>query len=214
MNYSISPQHNGFLRTITVTGSGKLEVTPNLAQIQFEVVTEGTNLNVVQEQNAKLTNQVIEALVAFGIQRSDIQTSLFQVTPKYDYIDGKQTFRGYEVRNAINVTVRNINRVGNVIDLAIKQGANQVSSLQFKIEDEESYYNKALQLAAQNGTEKAIQLGKEIGVMRLLPIEIVEQSSGGERLLKTAAFSTEMATTPIEPGKISINAEIKMRFMY
>lgn len=213
MNYSI-PQHNAFLRTITVTGSGKLEVTPNMAQIQFEVVTEGTNLNEVQEQNAKLTNQVIEALVAFGIQRSDIQTSLFQVTPRYDFIDGKQTFRGYEVRNAINVIVRNINRVGNVIDLAIKQGANQVSSLQFKVENEEGYYNKALQLAVQNGTEKAIQLGKEIGVVRLVPIEIVEQSTGGERLLKTSAFSTEMVTTPIEPGKISINAEIKMRFMY
>lgn len=213
MNYQSSKQ-KPFPRTITVVGNGKLQVSPNIAEIQFNVVTEGNNLQEVQQQNANITSQVIEAIVSFGITRFDIQTSFYQVTPKYDYIDGKQIFRGYEVKNSINVTVRNLNRLGQLIDLVIQHGVNQVSSLQFKIESEEAYYNQALRLAIQNGTEKAIQIGKELGVMRLEPIEIVEQSDGGELVMRKTAFSSEASFTPIEPGKITISAEVKMKFIY
>lgn len=209
----MKPSFQHVARVITVTGSGTLEVTPDIAEIQFDVVTEGNNVVDVQNENAKITSRVIEAIIAFGILRTDIQTSLYQVLPRYDYIDGKQTFRGYEVRNSITVTVRNINSIGKIIDLAVKSGVNHVSSLQLKLENEEEYYNQALRLAIQNGTEKGIQIGKELGVMRLIPIEVVEQSSEGERLLKTAAFAAEMAT-PIEPGKKKVNAEVKMKFMY
>lgn len=200
-------------RTITVTGSGTLEVTPDIAEIQFDVVTEGNNVVEVQNENAQITSRVLEAIISFGIMRTDIQTSQYQVLPRYDYIDGKQTFRGYEVRNSITVTVRNVNSVGRLIDLAVKSGANHVSSLQFKLENEEAYYNQALRLAIQNGTEKGMQIGKEIGVMKLVPIEVVELSRGGERSLKTASFFSEV-TTPIEPGKINVTAEVKMKFMY
>lgn len=212
MNYSSIQQP--FVRTITVTGNGKVQVTPNIAQIQFDVVTEGNDLHVVQQQNSQISTRVIEAIVRFGIQRKDIQTSFYQIVPKYDYIDGKQTFRGYEVRNSIHVTVRDLNKVGQLIDLAIQQGVNQVSSIQFRLENEEIYYNQALQLAIENGTEKGIQIGKEIGVIRLQPIEIVEHSVGGERLMKAVAYSPELVTTPIEPGTILVDAEVKIKFMF
>lgn len=198
---------------IQVTGKGRLQVQPNIVQVQIDVVTDGTNLIEVQSQNAQITSRAIEAIVAFGIRRTDIQTANYQVIPQYDYIDGKQVFRGYEVRNSIVVTLRNINRAGQLIDFAIQQGVNQITSVQFKLENEQTFYNQALQLAVQNGKEKAFQIGGEIGVSYMEPIEIVEIVENREGFLRAASFSSD-APTPIEPGSITIQAEVKMKFAY
>lgn len=202
-------------RVITVTGDGELAVKPDYAEIQIEIVTQNVEISVAQTENAELTNRVIQALLQLGIAREDIQTAFFNVSPQYDYIEGKQTFRGYEVRNAISVKVRNINRVGLVIDTAIKNGANRISSLQFKIEDESVYYGKALGLAIQNANAKVLAIATSLGLTyHPQPIEIIEESTGGEMFLKVASFSQEAVSTPIEPGLITISARLQVKYQY
>ncbi|SOC02321.1 hypothetical protein SAMN05880501_10313 [Ureibacillus xyleni] len=215
MDYSNAHHGSHRFRTMTVTGNGKLETKPDYAELQIEVRTESKDVTEAQRQNAVKMNGVIQSLLALNIDRSDIQTSFYNVFPVYDFVEGKQIFRGYEVTNAITVKIRNIAEVGLVIDTAIKNGANAISRLTFKLENEENYYRGALQLALQNANEKAQALAVSLRLSHLpVPIEIVEESKGGPILYKTVALSAETVSTPIEQGTITIEATIRVKYQY
>lgn len=203
-------------RVITVNGNGEISVAPNFAELRIEVVTQSQDLNEAQRQNANLMNQVIQAILSLGISREDIQTSSFSVFPQYDYVEGRQVFRGYEVTNALTVKIRNISLVGNVIDTAIKNGANRISSLEFKLDNENLYYHQALQIALYNAVAKARTIAESLNFpMHPLPIEIVEESVEAPPILyRAVAMTQESLQTPIEQGLISINAKVVVKFQF
>ena len=216
-NLDYSNAHHGShrFRTITVTGNGKLETKPDYAELQIEVQTESKDVSEAQRQNAVKMNQVIQSLLALNNDREDIQTSFYNVTPVYDYVEGKRIFRGYEVTNAITVKIRTLTELGLVIDTVIKNGANSISQLTFKLENEETYYKGALQLALQNANEKVQALAVSLRLSHLpIAIEIVEESVSGPILYKTYAMSAESASTPIEQGLITIEATLRVKYQY
>ncbi len=208
-------QHPSYkFRVISVEGNSKFEVKPDYAQVQIEVVTEFVDLNEAQRENSVKMNQVIQALLALNINRDDIQTAFFNVFPRYDYVEGKQVFRGYEVTNAISVKVQEINQIGIIIDAATKNGANRISGLEFKLENDALYYQKALQLALQNAHEKANAIASALRLSYMpVPIEITEETSGGPILLKTVA-ATQSFDTPIEQGTITVEATLKVKYQF
>lgn len=203
-------------RVITVNGNGEISVAPNFAEIRIEVVTQSEDLTEAQRENANMMNQVIQALLSLGISREDIQTSSFSVFPQYDYVDGRQVFRGYEVTNALTVKIQNINQVGIVIDTAIRNGANRISSLEFKLDNENLYYNQALQIALYNAVEKARTIAGSMNLpMHPLPIEIVEESVEAPPVMyRAVAMTQESFQTPIEQGLITINARVLVKFQF
>lgn len=203
------------MRVITVEGNSKFEVSPDFAELQIEVVTSSEDLTEAQRENAERMNQVISALLALNIDRNDIQTAFFNVSPRYDYVEGKQVFRGYEVTNAITVKIEEINEVGMVIDTAIKNGANRISQLEFKLENDALYYQKALQLALQNAHEKANAITSSLRLSYMpVPIEITEETSGGPILLKSVAMTQSSFETPIEQGTITVEATLKVKYQF
>lgn len=216
MDYSNVNQHPSYkMRVISVEGKSKFEVTPDFAELQIEVVTSSEDLTEAQRENAERMNQVISALLALNIDRNDIQTAFFNVSPRYDYVEGKQVFRGYEVTNAITVKIEEINEVGMVIDTAIKNGANRISQLEFKLENDALYYQKALQLALQNAHEKANAITSSLRLSYMpVPIEITEETSGGPILLKSVAMTQSSFETPIEQGTITVEATLKVKYQF
>ena len=216
MDYSNVNQHPSYkMRVISVEGKSKFEVTPDFAELQIEVVTSSEDLTEAQRENAERMNQVISALLALNIDRNDIQTAFFNVSPRYDYVEGKQVFRGYEVTNAITVKIEEINEVGMVIDTAIKNGANRISQLEFKLENDALYYQKALQLALQNAHEKANAITSSLRLSYMpVPIEITEETSGGPILLKSVAMTQSTFETPIEQGTITVEATLKVKYQF
>ena len=125
-------------------------------------------------------------------------------------------FRGYEVQNAITVKITGISQAGMVIDTAIQNGANHVSSIQFKIEDSDAYYEKALNLALVNAIAKAESLAETMHVfLQPIPIEIIEESQNIAPIpYKMVQMSNLESSTPIEPGKIPIMATVRVKFRY
>jgi len=202
-------------RVMTVTGIGSLSVAPDTVQIQLEVRTESQQLSLAQQENAAAMNQVIESLVQLGISREDIRTASYNVTPQYDYIEGKQLFRGYEVINAITVKITNIEQVGNVIDVAVQNGVNNVSNIQFTVGDEQLYYQQALSLALKNALAKAQTMADTMKLkLDPTPIKIVEEH-GTESVAPRMFAAKEMSgSTPIEQGQIMINATVEVQFQY
>lgn len=202
-------------RVMTVTGIGSLSITPDTVQIQLEVRTESMQLSQAQQENADLMNQVIQSLLELGIDRDDIQTVAFNISPQYDYVEGQQIFRGYQVINSIDVTIKNIEQAGIIIDTAVQNGVNQVSNIRFTVENEQIPYQEALSLALRNALGKAQTIANTIQVkLDPQPIKIVE-TIREEPILYRSFAATEMSvTTPIEPGQIEVKATVEVQFQY
>ncbi|MFJ7669187.1 SIMPL domain-containing protein [Lysinibacillus sp. NPDC097195] len=216
MYYSLAhPQTPHPSRIMTVTGSGKIVAQASYVQLQIEVTTQGKNVQQAQQENASTMNRVLQSILALTIPRENIQTTAYTIAPIYDYVEGKQVFTGYEVTNAITVKVPDTNLVGSVIDTAVENGANRISSIQFKIDHADVYYQQALSLALHNAQMKANTIAQTMHLsLQPQPLEIVEENESGPVLYKSMAMADSSLTTPIEQGQTTISAVVRVTFQY
>lgn len=216
MNYDFySPNPQSFKRgELKINGTATIKVEPTIAIVNLGVVTEDMNLEKAQRENAIKATAIINELLKFNISKEDISTFTYNIEPQYDYIEGKQVFRGYRVTNILSVTIKDLSKIGQIIDAAVSKGANRVDNIKFTVENPSLYYNKALSLAIINAINKARQVQNtlKVSVFRI-PYKIIEQSST-ENIQEVASFKALAATTPILPGQITITANIEAFFHY
>lgn len=200
---------------LEVGGSGKVMAKPDTATAVLGVITESMQLEAAQQENAAKMNSVIRALVQTGIPAEDIQTQAYNIEPMYDYIDGKQVFRGYRVTHTIKVTIKNVDMVGKVIDAAVNAGANTVSSINFTVSNQDIYYMKALNAAIDDALTKAADIGNKLNVqIHRTPVQIIEQTYQISPPVQPYQLQTAVPATPIQPGQIEVSALIKALFVY
>ena len=205
--------------TMTVEGKGQITVKPDQAKLTIGVVTENPQVQIAQQENAMISKRVIEALKQIGIEENAIKTSIYSVQPRYDYVDGRSILKGYEVEHQLEVTVKDLSKVGTVYDVAIKNGANRSGGVQFSVTNPDAYYREALKRAVHNAREKAEGLAQTIGAtLTTIPIKIVELVHQQERV--SPAFSTHVAAAttqevpPIQTGEFTIIARVKVVYAY
>ncbi len=200
-------------RRMTVTGEGSVSAQPDTVSIQLGVRTESESVLQAEQENASVMNQVIDALIGTGIPRENIKTASFTISPWYDFVEGEQVFRGYQVINSITVELNDVSKAGLVIDTAVQNGVNQVSSLQFSLQNPEIYYNDALDKALKNAISKATSIAQSLQVnLDPTPVKITEQVAELQPRFQT--FAALESTTPIEPGQLKIRATVKAIFQY
>ena len=209
-------QPSNVSREMTVTGYGEIAAEPDYVQIQIEVRTQGKDVSGAQQENAQIMNRVIVSIMSLNIPREDIQTAHYSISPMYDYIEGRQVFRGYEVQNAITVKIMDISQAGIVIDTAVLNGANLVSEIQFKIEDSAVYYRQALRLALVDAHAKAVTMAETMHIsIQPIPIEIIEERNVAiPYTFKSVQISNQESMTPIEQGTMLINATVRVKYRY
>ncbi|WP_159462242.1 SIMPL domain-containing protein [Halobacillus sp. Marseille-P3879] len=200
-------------RVMTVSGSGEVTAEPDLASIQLGVVTEGQELTQLQQENARVMEQVIASVINLGIPRESLETVDYSIVPQYDYESGTQVFRGYQITNMISIKTENISQTGEVIDTAVDYGANQIRDIHFSIENSEAFYQQALALALRDAYMKAATMGRS---MRLqvdhAPLKVIERSQHDP--IPLARAQTFAAATPIEPGELNIEAAVEVQFQF
>ncbi|WP_407272803.1 SIMPL domain-containing protein [Radiobacillus sp. PE A8.2] len=204
-------------RNMTVYGSGFVSVEPNVARIQLGVVTQDVELETAQQENARIIDNVIQSLQRLSIDQDHIQTADYTIFPQYDYIDGSQKFKGYEVTHLLSITLDNIEQTGKVIDTAVQSGVNKITTITFNVKDREVFYQQALKMAVENATNKAQVIA---GTMRVnldpVPNKLIEQLK--EQILQPyqqlASAEVGGVSTPIEPGLIEIEARVEAEFNY
>jgi len=200
---------------LKVFGKGILSVKPDIAEVMLGVITENIQLEVAQQENAKITNQVINSIEEIGVLPKNIQTQNYSIRSNYDYINGKQIFRGYEVSNNLKVIITNINSVGEIIDTAVKNGANNVSGINFIVSDQTKYYYEALRLATTDAQNKASIMANKLSVrLNIIPIQINEIDKGTITPLGVMTLKQASGATPIEAGENAITADIEAVFIY
>lgn len=161
--------------TITVTGDGEVIVKPDLALVNFSVVTEADSAAKAMTDATEKMNQVIKAMKDSGIKEKDLKTTSFNVSPRYEFSQsswpnpGQRSLIGYEVRQTLEVKIREIDKSGDIIGKAVESGANQVGNLQLTVDNQEKYKNEAREQAIDEAKGKAKELASQLGV-RLVKI--------------------------------------------
>lgn len=208
-------------RTINVTGVGEVTIAPDIAYLYLGVVTDKLTTIEAQSANSTAINNVIAAIKKDGIKDEEIKTTDYSINPKYDYDKntGRSSIVGYTVSNTLKVTVKDISKVGQVIDTALKNGANTSNSISFGISDYEKYYNMALLNALSNAQSKAQTISNFLGIKLTTPVKVIENSTGIPNDYPTslsAKFESadSSASTSIQAGIYKVKADISLVYQY
>ncbi len=200
---------------MTVHGMGEVSIEPDTASVMVEVVTQNQQISMAQKENANQMNNVIQALLQMGISNENLQTTAYAIQPLYDYVEGTQVFRTFEVRNSLEITIHDIDLVGAVIDVAIESGANRVSNIQFMLKNREEHDQLALNDALRNAQVKAQMIAESLTIsFDPIPIKIVEEKRDEIRPFRLFAATEDSLSTPIQPGQIEIKARVEVQFQY
>lgn len=195
---------------MTLTGDGQVTAVPDLAILHLGVQTTGEHLTDIQNENARISQAVLQALQQLNI--TDIKTYQYTINKIYEYENGKQIDKGYSVRNIFEIRTSNLEQVGNVIDTAVFNGANVVDLIEFEVSDSNTYYFQALDLAIENAYQKANMVALSLGLTNApVPIRIDESSTPP---MPFPILAVRESATPIEPGSKQIEASVIIKFLY
>ncbi|MFC0295890.1 SIMPL domain-containing protein [Geobacillus jurassicus] len=200
---------------LIVTGQGTVIAKPDTVLIALGVRTEHVRVQEALADNAKRTNAVIEALKELGIPPEDLETTSFSIQPKYEHHDGTTTLSGYEVEHWLEVTVRDTKKAGAIYEAAVAHGANLARGLEFRLANEQAYYQQALALAVKNAKEKALAIARALGLpLYDTPIELKEQPSVRPAPYGPAVLSVSSGAPPVQTQDVVITAAVEAAFAY
>ncbi len=152
-------------RTISVTGTGKTYLTPDIATISIGVHNEDVNVSTALNDNTAKIQAVTDALKGFGVEIKDIQTTNFSVYPSQQYGPmGEMLDLKYAVDNTITITVRDLTQFGTILSTVISQGANNVYGINFDVSDRSTAIADARQAAINDAKVQAEELATAAGV--------------------------------------------------
>ncbi len=171
-------QSSQYKNTIFVSGEGKVFAKPDIGQVSLSVISDALTVALAQKDNTDKMNKITSAMKEAGIKEEDLKTTNYNVSPRYQYSAGRSTIIGYEVTQTLEVKIRDLAKVGDILDKAAGVGANQVGSLSFTIDDPEKLNAEARQKAIDNAKEKARDLAKSLGVA-LGKVVSFSESTGG-----------------------------------
>ena len=201
---------------LSVNGTGICEAAPQQAVIDIGVTTHSAVSSAAQDENAAKTQAVIDALKEFGIASGDMQTGNYSFYPTY--ADNRQSHQinGYTVNNSVTVKIRDLKTVGSVIDTALKNGANNINSLNFGLRDQKSLRQVAIKQAVADARDKAEIIAKELG-LKIKGIKNISENVGrpmnmrsGNQLL---AMAKAEADTAIESGTMTLSADVHIEYI-
>lgn len=174
--------------TISVSGHGEALAVPDIATFYFSVVSEKSTVAAAQADATAKANAVTAYLTGAGVDKKDIQTSDYSINPQYDYITqactngycpgGKQTLRGYEVRQSTTVKVRDTAKAGDLLAGVGGQGATELSGLQFTLDNPDAAQADARKEAIADAKTKAEVLAKQLGVSLVRVVSFSENGGG------------------------------------
>jgi uncharacterized protein YggE len=206
-------------REITVSGHAEIETRPDVARLSLSVQT---GPQATAEAALKLLSDrfdgVVNAVKGTGVKEEDIKATNLSVQPVYDFTDGRQTLRGFEASESIEVTIRDLDAIGEVLARSTVEGVNQAGGLNFTVDDPEKLQQEAQEAAIKDAHEKAGALARALDV-RLGDVKNFSASGAtppGQPLpfLARAEQAADKAITapPVPSGTQTITADVSVTY--
>ena len=216
-------------RSVAVSGTAVVNVTPDRVLIQLGVQSNGRTPQLVEAVNSATIYRVINAIKKLGIAEKDIVTDRYVIDPIYDDYNSL-TIEGYRIYNMVAITLRDINKVNEVMIAALNAGANQVVNVEFYLSDLRKYRDQARELAMVAASEKAQDLadaaGAEVGCVLTISENTWSYFSGGwwgrnnnlwiqntvQNIPTANGQGGDSDFGPVNLGQISVRAEVSASF--
>lgn len=198
-------------RTLTVTGTGMVSLTPDVAYIYIGVHTENASAAEAMAENNTKAQSVAIAIKGFGVEAKDIRTTNFSIWPSDQYDDkGNKTGTIYMVDNTIYIAVRDLTKLGGLLDASVRAGANTINSIQFDVADKTEALSQARKAAVENAQQQAQELvdasGVTLGDVQIIsyydntPLLAADYGKGGGGAMA--------ASVPVSPGQYQLTTTV------
>ncbi|MGG6461704.1 SIMPL domain-containing protein [Solilutibacter silvestris] len=207
---------DGTLLSVSADGSSKR--VPDVATISTGVVTRAADANAAMRDNANQMTKVMAAIKAAGVAERDIQTSGVNLNPNYNYTPNKPPkITGYEARNTVSVKVRDIAKLGKVMDSLVAAGANDLNGPSFEVDKPDEAYDEARRGALEKAQARAEMYAKALGLRVRRIVSIDESGSSFPRpipmmAMKAMAAAAPAADTEVSPGEANLSAHLNVVF--
>ena len=210
------------LTRVTVAGETSMKAQPDAAIVVLSVITQGKQALNAQQDNARKSDAVIQALKASAGADPEIKSSDYSLQPQYDYRYNKlPKIIGYEARNSVMVTMGDLTKVGAVIDAATQAGANSVESVSFILRDNSPVRGQALAEASRQAMTKAQSIAQAMGGQVVRVVEEQEAGTTGTPTNSAAADNFDLRginaarmavfkSTPVQAGPLNVNSRVQV----
>jgi uncharacterized protein YggE len=208
--------------TINVVGEGKLSVTPDVAYVSIALVTKANTAKEAQSKNAAGFSKVQKVLFdTYKLDKKDVLTSGFQVQPVYTYADKEEPkITSYSANQTIQITYRDLAKIGVLLDDLSGAGVNQMNGIQFDTEKRQEYELQAIDNAMNNAALKAKAIAKNAGKELKGVINVTQGGTTAppviynNEMMKMEDVSSVNASTSISPGELKITTSISVQYEF
>jgi uncharacterized protein YggE len=201
----------------TVSGEGKVTVVPDTGVVELGITSNKSSVKTAQTEANTVINNITQALKNLKIDEKDIKTSNYAVFPQYDYQTVGGRITSYQVTASLTVTVREIDKINDVVDAATSNGANTIGGIQLTVD--ESQKKKLLQQArdeaVKEAKEKATSLARSAGISLGKIVNVVEAPA--DNFPRPMMYAKEAALggggdsgTQIQPGSTDITTSVTL----
>lgn len=201
---------------LSVMGYGSVSYSPDKAQVVFNILGDGETAEEALGECSAKTRAVIEALKALGIPEDDMATTRISLNPIYDWDYKPPKIVGYEASYTLRVEVKELEKLGNVIDAAVKAGADSLWGLSFTVSDEtlKELRLKAIEAAVDDARDKAEAVASALG-MKIVGIEAVNLAPQPQPIFREyyKAEATLEPAPPIIPGEGELTATVFITYI-
>lgn len=220
INFNTTSQTKG--DPFVVTGEGKVFVTPDIAKITVGIQENGSSLKSVQDGVNKKSKALTDAIEKLGVDKKDVKTTSYNVYPQYDYLTSTTNrITGYQVSTNYEITVRDFEKVNDILVAATAAGANTIGGVSFDINDEtrKTKLQEARELAVSEAKAKAEGLSKAAGITLGKVINVSENQTTPEirplyapQATDTTSLKAEAPTANVTPGENEISVTVSLAY--
>jgi len=199
------------LRTIVTTGQAIVRRAPDRAFLVAAVESRARSPRDAQAQNAKSMAAVQERILGMGLAKEAVRTTGYNIQQEFDFANGRRTPRGYIARNAVEVRIDALERLGDLLDAVVEAGATNVGGVRFDLRDRAGAEREALRQAVADARARAeaAASGAGLTIERVIRIEDSPRDMPRPFPMPMVAMREAAqadAATPVEPGEIEIHA--------
>lgn len=204
--------------TLSVSGNGAAVLAPDMAILDLAVVSEAKTARAALSENSTAMTRVLDSLQTEGIAERDIQTSGFAIQPRYENRRNNSSpqpvILGYSVRNSLTVRVRDLDRVGAILDTSVSLGINQGGNIRFSNEDPAAALESARIAAVKDAEKKARTLAEAAGVPLGKMLSLSEQSHAAMPMpMARASMAMESFAVPVMGGENTYQVNVSVTYL-
>jgi len=207
------------IKTMVFRGDGKVNTKPDIAVVSMGLTVEKKTVSEAQDESSKTMNAFVAKVKTFGVEAKDIKTANYNIYTQYDYpVSGKPVLRGYQITQNVEIKIRNLDKVSDIVGLAGEFNLNQVGNLSFDVDNKDAFTKQAKDEAIKKAKENALSTAKSLGISlgRIIAYDEYNVADpvvyNGYKMMDSVASVGGATNTAVESGNAEISVSVGITY--